>query len=251
VASVKAELDGRLSASEVTSIRGKEDAKKGLEGRVEAVGVPASFVVEVKEIDPNVTLPGGAKLSIQKSASPLNSWMYGLYGPGLEAALKGTPVVNANRGSYVQVPLFAVDAKTYAKFLDEPVTLKADVEFLVSRYAVVAEMPLVKGARFDRGSEHVVITDVLRQPDRVDILLHRRAVHLMFDRNNAGMPAAERVFANMKAVYLLWNKKRNEAVAQKRQPSFPFSVFSQASRLVNEPLNLAFGVSVRQKPSIP
>ena len=60
--------------------------------------------------------------------------------------------------------LLTIDGDVYGRIADAPLTLTADIDLVASRYVVVTEMPLVRGARYDHDSEHGIITsDVLRQ----------------------------------------------------------------------------------------
>ena len=92
--------------------------------------------------------------------------------------------------------------------------------------SVTTELPLTKGARYDHESEHLTLTDVLTQPDGVDVTLRQRRMHLLFDpHNDDANPYAMLDRAN--EVYLLLNKTLHQAVIQKQDLSMNFSMFSK------------------------
>jgi hypothetical protein len=110
--------------------------------------------------------------------------------------------------------LLRVDGDVFRKYSGQPLKLSADVDFIVSKFVIVGELPLVKGARFDHGSEHAVVTDVLRQGDGVEIVVQDRRVQLLF-YGESGPPAVNGTLVNQGQpgdIYLLRNSKRNEAI---------------------------------------
>jgi ABC-type transport system involved in multi-copper enzyme maturation permease subunit len=238
---LKVSLIGKITTSDVVTLRGQEAPSKNIMARVQMVGIPKGYVVQDQGVDPHLVLPGGtaldmipagAKLSLYAGNQPDND--------ALESALGGTPIVNAHGYSFNnngdEISLFTLDSNTYNKYAAVPLKFSARVDFIAFKYVLTAEMPLAKGSRYDHGSEHVVITDVLNEPGGVDILLRERNLNLLFDiknnRRDRGL-----------VVYLLLNKKRGEAVAVKQYSSTSFNVQTGLSsqRLVNRPVRLSFG----------
>ena len=99
-------------------------------------------------------------------------------------------------------------------------------------------MLLTKGSHVDLGSEHQFITDVLRDGDVIDVLLHRRTTNLLFARPKNANPVGEYLvsfdYALGKRTYVLFNRKTREVIRTQmngiRRPSWPNS----NSRLVQE-----------------
>jgi ABC-type transport system involved in multi-copper enzyme maturation permease subunit len=245
---VKVSLGSSVFSSEVPTMRGQGAPQKSIQAEISRQGVPKGYVLEVKEVHPHLTMPDGHPLDAKKAQN-----IY--YGgdpdsEALEFALGGTPVVNArNNSNTPNVSLFTLDAGTYNKYAATPLKFSASVDFGASRYVVTAEMPLVKGSRYDHASEHVVVTDVLKQPDGVDIVLSQRRLHLLFDLKEDQNP--QRGFDGRKIVYVLLNKKRREAFIPKQGNSFNFNVQVGSQRLVNEPLRLSFGADQNRSQLAP
>jgi len=149
--------------------------------------------------------------------------------------------VNADPPSF-STALFVVDADTYGKYRDQTLTFSADIDCVASKYSITAEMPVAKGAAAGRGSLRLAIAGVLRQPDGVDIVLRERAPSLLIDRANRFRSGLSEPGPGNRTVYVLWNKKRNEAVLQKGNYTGALSfMLIGESRLVNRSVPLSFG----------
>ena len=61
----------------------------------------------------------------------------------------------------VPPPLIRVNQDTYDRYEKRAGVYSADLELRALKYEIVAELPLVKGSRYDKGSEHAVITNAL------------------------------------------------------------------------------------------
>ena len=236
---VKIELNGDIYVQEIITASGEGAPDKQIYGNIDAAGLPGSYTVRAERIRPHLRLADGAALPVKEvTGMPL---MIQMHAEALESALGGIPVVNAAPLNY-STGLFIVDADTYSKYGDQPLTFTADLNCLASKYSIGAEMAMAREARFDRGSHHLVIAGVLRQSDGVDLMVRERAPNLLFDRANRF--AARRDYINLgpgyQSAYVLLNKKRNEAVLQKSAYSDSFTPFG-ASRLVNRLLRVSFG----------
>jgi hypothetical protein len=124
------------------------------------------------------------------------------------------------------------------------------MDLVASKYEITLEIPLAKGARSARGSAQSVITDVLRQPDGVDIILRGRKANLLFDRSNSSSPMAEFISGN-KRLYVLRNKKKNEAVVQSPGNPDLSALFASGSILVNQAVRVSFGAEKNSSSSEP
>lgn len=239
-ASVKVSLTGYVESSDVVNFRGQGSPDKSISAHLDTAEVPKGYVLEAKDMSVRLTGTDGTAVNVKPRQSYLAGLMPERNGDALEAALGGTPVVNASNYSYINqsnVPLFTLDADTYAKYAPEKLAFGATVHFEASKYVVAGEMPLTRGARYDHGSDHLVITDVLHEPGGLEILMRERKFHLLFDRHEEVNPQ----LARTNVVYLLWNKKRGEAVMQKQNDSMSFNIMAGSARLVNEPVRVTFG----------
>jgi len=236
VAAAKVELTSRLSAGDIGASRGQGPPQKRIYVGIELAGVSPGYVFQLKHLRGLLTLPDAPPISVKEPMQDYNQMQTNT--GSWEAALGGTPVINSPEPSSFHPELFTMDASVYRKYLDEPLTFSADLDFLASKYVLTGELPLVKGSRNRHGSDNVVITDVLRQPDGVDILLREHRANLLFDRANTDNGQ----FAeNMgRVTYLLRNKERNQAVLQREPANFTYAQMT-SSILVNRSLRISFG----------
>ena len=238
VSAVKIELNGSVFAQEIMTANGEGAPDKQVDGNIEAAGLPASYIARTTRVRPHLHLPNGAALPVRENLNiPL---MINLHAEALETALGGISVVNATGLNY-SAGLFIVDADTYSEYANQPLTFSADIDCLASKYAISAQMALAQGARFDRGSVHMVITGILRQSDGVDILLRERAPNLLFNGSNRFAPGYVAA-PGYQSVFVLRNKKRNEAVLEKLSDVNvgSFNLFG-LSTLVNHLQRISFG----------
>ena len=247
-APLKIALGSRVTMSDVMTARGQGPAEKDLQAQIDTLGAPAGYVIEPQKVHPSFKTADGQAVTVERVG------FTGFRSAGddtnaMEAALGGTPIVNAGSSRNYRPPmsLGVISADTSNKYRNQPLVFSADIDFLASKYVVVAEMPLVKGSRFNRGSVHVAMTDVLKQPGGVDILLRVRKVQLLFDRGTDSDPRLAGGEKNV--VYLLRNKNRNEAMMQKQSNSFNVTI--NQSILSNQPVRLSYGPDPNRSEYIP
>lgn len=162
-------------------------------------------------------------------------------GGAMEAALGGTPIINASnddrKRSTRYLSLFSLDADTYQRSLNVPLKVSVKVDFVASRYVKAWEMPLEPGARSDHGRECDVIMDVLNKVNGVDIDLRETEFNFMFaSSENRGINQD-----GTKEVYLLLNKKRGEAVKVTRSSGGYVGGLRTSSRMEISTMSLSFG----------
>ena len=134
--------------------------------------------------------------------------------------------------------MFNLDAATYGHYATTPLDYSATFDCTAYKYGVTTKLPLTKGARFDRGSEHLVVTDVLNQPNGVDFLLRQRNVRLLFAPRGQDKSPYEQ--AQSSVIYILLNKARHQAVMQSLNFNFNFDMMNNGI-LRNEQLRISFG----------
>jgi len=237
VAGVKVGLYGSINVNDVSSMRGGEKTpKKNISAAVSTTGIPPEYVVRVNNVSAKLTAPGGEALVVGENQP---SYYMEPKADAAEAALHGTPIINANsRYVTASTSLFVIGADTYSRYAAKPLGLSATLDILVSQYKVMVALPLKKGAAYDKNSTHLVITDILQQPDGVEILLRERKLNLLFDRKNGESPIPG--MDRLTVLYVLRNTRRNEAIISKRNTNIEMNIFNQGI-LVNKPLRLDFG----------
>ena len=217
------------------------EPKKNVLGTLAIVGLPPGYVALPTRVHPRLSFPDGRALPVGEPKA--SNYIFQPSAAVLESALGSGAFVYGWRGSSITVPtgLVALDPDIFRKYADQPVTFSADMEFAVARFLVAARMPLVKGAHSDHGSEHTFVTDVLRDGDGVDVLIHRRSVKLLFGRPRTGDPSQKFLMSMEypRKTYVLFNRKTQEAVRTNEINSLSQPV--QNSRLSQETWRLSFG----------
>ncbi len=235
-AAVSVSLPAVSNADEM-QLRGGSPLKQ-VNGTLTFPGKPDGYLIKVDSITSSLTDAQGHKINAQ--AATQQNMVLNPARDVLEAALGGTPVLNLeNEYSDYAHPLFNLDAAIYRRLADTSLSYAGTVDCTAYKYVVTTELPLVRGAHYDHGSEHLSITDVLAEPEGVDLMLRRRSIQLEF------APPADEVNPMLadrsdSTVYLLWNKGRQQAVLQKRNTSFN-AMGNMQGIWRNEPLRLSFG----------
>lgn len=242
-AAVKLSL-GRVISQEISGIRGIGAPQRNFTGEIEVSGLPEGCVAVPKLANPKVTLADGKSLEVQQVE--MGTMMMR---PDLEAidrTLGDSPVANRGFRPWRLTTLFRMSADAYGRYASQAVTLTGNVDLVVSKYVVAAEMPLVRGARYDNGSEHIVITDVLRQGEGIEIVLHRSRPQLLFGQADWSPAAAAAVLASIdhgKTAYVLRNLRRHESVIEQLDQGVDLSAIALigSRRLLQQNVRLLFG----------
>jgi hypothetical protein len=225
------------------SFRGTATKERVIRAAIATSGLPAGYLALPKAARPQLTLLDGTKID---SHAPEDT-MAPAYIPGiapLEVALGGVPIVNSVPSDGPEMPILAMSGDAFREHSTQPLRLTADLDMVVSKYVVVAEMPVVRGSRFDRGSEHLVLTDILHDGTGVDIMAEHRDVSLLFD--GASKPPNPMSFTlnSGDTVYLLCNEKRHQAIIQKQEAQVGFwGPSANYGPLEHQSLEFSFGPS--------
>lgn len=234
---IGAKLASPFQTTDQVSIRGGTPLKQVM-AHIALQDYPKGYIIEIEAINSVLKAADGQAIPLQQVSGNQIGFTWYLDPDAVEKALDGVPVLNMNNVYQRQQPILSLDADTYSRYASTPLDYSGKADFTAYKYVVVTELPLTKGAHFDRGSEHLTITDVLNEPDGVDIALRQRNVRLLFaprgkdvdpGSQDTGLP-----------VYLLLNKARHEAVIQKPNTTFNFNPNGN-NILINEPLRLSFG----------
>ena len=248
IAAVKISISHAPSVSDFSTGRGNQPPNKSVQAEWNISGLPPGMMAEINRVESKFT-PQGQPASVQSAQSvPNNAFSSDLDGDALASALGGIPVLNVNpRQMNISAPLLLFTADQHQKYQPLTLALEANVSLRVSRFQIAGEMPLQKGVRFDKGSEHSVLTEVLKQSDGVEIVLQERKVNLLFEgKQGRQMPFRRQ----LQTVYLLVNRNRREAIQQKNLNTFQMNIFGQ-SRFTNQPVRLAFGPDSNRSRLLP
>ncbi len=163
----------------------------------------------------------------------------------LQAILTNTKILNPflNQRDYQEI--FQCSETSFNHYKNTVGTYKASVTFDIYKYKISASVPLRQGGREIFDSEQVVIFDILHQETGISIIVGEKKARLLFDRQMEKtkpiMDVMERSFP--RSVYLIENKKRNEAFVQETSDTSMLSfdeVMSTHSRLFSKAQRLDF-----------
>ncbi|MCE0499548.1 MAG: hypothetical protein LV481_16540 [Methylacidiphilales bacterium] len=236
--SVSANLTSPILTLDQPALRGGTPLKL-IRGNMTFKNKPEGYIVQIGAIDSVLKSADGQKIPLQPANGQIG--FSGNIDPdAVELALGGVPVLNMAyyNSSQNQQVLFNLDAENYGRYANTPLDYSASLACTACKYVATTELPLTKGARFDRGSEHLIVTDVLNQPDGVNLLLRQRNVRLLFaPRGQDSSPYQQ---DQSSVIYVLLNKARHQAVIQKLNTNFNFDMLNNGI-LRNEQLRISFG----------
>jgi hypothetical protein len=236
VAAVTVKLTGPIRVSDQIQLRGGTPLKQ-VQGQLDFQGQPKGCVIKVESIDSKLKTADGRDIPVQTTNTSYD-FSFNVKTAAVEAALADATVLNGSPDYPFPHTLFSITAETYTQYGDTPLAYSARIDVQAYKYVVTTELPLTKGSRYDHESEHLTMTDVLTQPDGIDVALRERRMHLLFaPQSDAANPY---VLDRSSQVYLLLNKKLHQAVIQKQDMSVNFSMLNKGM-LVNQPLRISFG----------
>jgi len=223
----------------------KDEAKKWISGPLHISGLPAGHVAEPTNIESTLTLPDGKVIKHQDHifgdfATKWNS-------STVQQMLGTTRILNLEKERALTPTLLSVNDDLFGKYATIPGKFSAEVEFVVKRYEAVANIPIKPKARYDRGSEHAVITHVLKQTGGSTILLRESKISLFFIEQRHGWEAYIDLFMRP-TIYILRNDKRSEALWPHETPGPGFDFFDPLfqKRLRTVPLALRYSALTDQ-----
>lgn len=192
---------------------GNRKQSKTIRCGLKVAGLPPGLVVNVKDLRAIKMKFGDSDISGLVTNIPKRS-AYEVLGidnkdksDAAEQTL-GTALVNRENYGDANVSLLQINNDEYLKYQSVSGTYSAEAILAASRYDKAAELPLKKGTRYDKGSEHIVINDILRETGGCSIILRNIKVSMLFDRNKEAVIPS---LPSVDTVYVLVNRKRGEA----------------------------------------
>ena len=224
--------------SDVYRQKSKEEPKKSIFGKLEISGLPPGYVAEPSEVQASLKLSDGTVITHRGNeySNFDRKWDANV----VQHALGGAKILNPEKDNTASVMLLSVKDDLFGKYSAVPGQYDAEVEFVVKRYDAVGSLQVKPKARYDRGTEHAVITQVLKHTGAATVLLRESEVSLFFagdrhsdelDFNPFGRPI----------LYVLRNDKQAEALLPGKEigPGFEFLDFFQ-KRLRTVPVALRY-----------
>jgi len=224
--------------SDVYRQKSKEEPKKSIFGKLEISGLPPGYVAEPSEVQASLKLSDGTVITHRGNeySNFDRKWDANV----VQHALGGAKILNPEKDNTASVMLLSVKDDLFGKYSAVPGQYDAEVEFVVKRYDAVGSLQVKPKARYDRGTEHAVITQVLKQTGAATVLLRQSEVSLFF----AGDRHSDEVSFNpfgQPILYVLRNDKQAEALLSRKEigPGFEFLDLFQ-KRLRTTPLALRY-----------
>lgn len=202
--SVTLSIDPRKTwISDAVSFRGGRTAKKQVAARLEVLGLAPGHVATVELVRSRLTLRDGttvASLGGVATVRPEADSSKPATLRAFEHAVAPARLFWPEGFRYNFWPVLVRIDDLFGRYRKEEGVCSAELDLRLTRPVVVAEMPLQKGSRYDDGSFHTVVVDVLRRSDGCVIVLRESWPILLL---------AERGPAD--AQYILHNRSRGEA----------------------------------------
>jgi hypothetical protein len=212
--------------------RSTDEAKKSISGQLEISGLPPGYVAEPNKITASFKLPDGKIVTHEgyEYSRFDRNWNASV----IQHTLSASKILNAGKENGRSVTLLSVKDELFGQYSTVPGLFSADVEFVIKRYEATANLPIKAKARYDRGSDHAVITQVLKHTGGATILLRESEISLFFagDRHHNDMIV--NLFGRP-IIYILRNKNQAEALwpVERPGPGFDFlDVFQKRLRTV-------------------
>jgi len=219
-------------------LRSKDAPKKSVWGRLEISGLPPGYVAEPSEVNASLKLPDGTVITHR--GHEYSSYYRRWDAKAVQDALGNAKLLNRERENAGSVTLLSIEDDLFGKYSSVPGEYNAEVEFVLKRYDAVGSLPVQPKARYDRGTEHAVITQVLKQTDGATVLLRESEVSLFLAGDQHGREFGFNPFGQA-TLYVLRNDKHAEALLPRRDIGPGFEVLDLfQKRLRTIPLALRY-----------
>jgi hypothetical protein len=224
--------------SDVYRLRSNEELKKSIFGRLEISGLPPGYVAEPGEVQASLKLSDGTVITHRghEYSNYVRKWDANV----VQHALSGARILNPAKENATSVTLLSVKDDLFGKYSTVPGGYEAEVEFVLKSYDVVGSLQVKPKARYDRGTEHAVITQVLKHTGAATVLLRESKVSLFLAGDRHSDEPTFNPFGQP-ILYVLRNSERAEALLPEKDigPGFEFLDLFQ-KRLLTVPLALRY-----------
>lgn len=219
-------------------LKSKDAPKKSVSGRLEISGLPPGYIAEPSEVNASLKLPDGSVITHRghEYSGYYRKWD----AKAVQHALGNAKLLNPERENAVSITLLSIEDDLFGKYSSVPGEYNAEVEFVLKRYDAVGSLSVQPKARYDRGTEHAVITQVLKHTDGATVLLRESEVSLFLAGDRHDREFGFNPFGQA-TLYVLRNDKQAEALLPRKDigPGFEFLDLFQ-KRLRTIPLALRY-----------
>ncbi len=207
--------EGVIISDEVR-FRKKDAREKSISAKETVSGLPAGQFAILKELkDVKMKYADGTTLkSKYVSTSKKEAFSSEKFMPPLEAVLGQIKLLNPFKEQLSYTEIFSLEESDFNQYRNKTGTYLADADFEIYKYEIGSRVPLKQGARDLFGSEQIVIYDILERPNGVSVIIAEKKTNLLFDREvkkKSRYNFARDIYSDYNRVYLIVNKKRNEA----------------------------------------
>ena len=132
----------------------------------------------------------------------------------IQAALKDVKLLNPYEKKFSSTEIFSLNESDFHQFKNRTGTYSAHADFDIYEYKIVSQLPLKQGSRDSFDSEQIVVYDILERPNAISVIINEKKTNLLFDRSakkKSQNDMAQDIFSEYSHVYLIVNKKRQEA----------------------------------------
>jgi hypothetical protein len=132
----------------------------------------------------------------------------------IQSVLKDVKLLNPYDTKFSYTEIFSLDESDFHQFKNRTGTYSARAKLDIYEYKIVAQVPLKPGSMASFGSERLVVYDVLARNNAISVIINEKKINLLFDRSvkkKSRNDMAQDIFSEYSHVYLIVNKKRNEA----------------------------------------
>lgn len=224
--------------SDAYRYRSKEDPKKSISGELEIAGLPPGYVAEPSRVKASLKLSDGTVVT--HSGYEYSGFDRKWDAAAIQHALGGAKILNPVKEKAMSVTLLLVKDDLFGNYSGTPGVYSAEVEFVLKRYEVAGNLPVKPKARYDRGSDHSVITQVLKQTGAAIVLLRESKVSLFFGGDRHRQEFAFNILGRP-ILYMLRNNPKAEALWPVEEPGPGFDMLDLfQKRLHTIPLALRY-----------
>jgi len=230
--------------SDVYRQKSKDEPKKSIFGKLEISGLPPGYVAEPSEVQASLKLSDGTVITHRatNTATSIRKWDANV----VQHALGGAKILNPEKDNTAPVMLLSVKDDLFGKYSAVPGQYDAEVEFVVKRYDAVGSLQVKPKARYDRGTEHAVITQVLKQTGAATVLLRQSEVSLFLPATGTAMKSASIHLASLFCMCCENDKQAESPLVTERNRSWLRVPRSFPETVADYPFGLAlFGVTDR------